>query len=120
MVEPSAPTRLVVSDRAVRCQVPVISSPLRKTASGPLPTSCDWTSRPPSLFSSQGPRVTWTVWTTMLATPIRVPSATLAGAPLMERSQAPLYGLHVQLLSLVPEKGMEIEPTGVPVGTVEE
>ena len=63
----------------------------------------------------------WTDWTTMLATPIRVPpSATLAGAPPMESSQAALKGLQVQVLSLVPEKSMWTDPTGVPVGVVEE
>ena len=55
MVDPSEAMRWWGRPVDERCHVPVISTPLRKTARGPLPVSCDWTSRPPSLFSSHGP-----------------------------------------------------------------
>ena len=55
MVDPSDAVRVVGSFRAARFHVPVTATPLRSTVRGPLPVICDWTSRPPSLFSSHGP-----------------------------------------------------------------
>ena len=56
----------------MRFQVPLTNTPSLKTSSGPLPVGSTITSRPPNEFSTHGPIVYWTSWTTMFDVEIGV------------------------------------------------
>src|SRR6516165_10740668 len=67
--------------RVERCQVPGTATPSRYTTASPLASGyrSALTSKPPWLFSTQGPYVIWTYWTTTLATVFWVPFSSRSG-----------------------------------------